>query len=52
MRNRIVQFYTESLSRQQLTITGVARAEEIKDSTLDCVASSTSKALPSLTRIA
>jgi len=40
MRN----FYTESLPRQQLT-------KEIKDNTLDCVASPTSKAFPSLARI-
>jgi len=47
MRN----FYTESLPHQQLTMTGVAGAEEIKDSTLDCVASSTSKAFRSLAHV-
>jgi len=40
MRN----FYTESLPRQQLTMTGVVGAAEIKNSTLDCMASPTSKA--------
>jgi len=48
----MVQFFTELLPRQQLTMTGVAGAEEIKDSTLDCMASPTSKASPSLARIA
>jgi len=47
MRN----FYTESLPRQQLTMTGVAGAEEIKDSTLDCLASPTSHSA-SLARVA
>ena len=42
MRN----FYTESLPHQQLTMTGVAGAEKTKDSTLDCMASPTSKAFP------
>jgi len=32
-------------------MTGVAGAEEIKDSTLDCMALPTSKAFPSLARI-
>jgi len=44
-------FYTESLPRQQLTMTGVARVKEIKDSTLDCVALPTHKAFRSLTRV-
>jgi len=39
-------FYTERLPHQQLTMTGVAGAEEIKNSTLDCMASPTSKAFP------
>jgi len=39
-------FYIESLPHQQLTMTGVAGAEEIKDSTLACMASPTSKAFP------
>jgi len=39
-------FYTESLPRLQLTMTSFAGAEEIKDSTLDCMASPTSKAFP------
>jgi len=37
---------TESLPRQQFTMTGVAGAEEIKDSTLDCMALPTSKVFP------
>jgi len=40
-----VLFIPSPDTRQQLTMTGVAGAEKIKDSTLDCMASPTSKAL-------
>ena len=46
MHNGIVQFFTESMPHQQLTMTGIAGAEEIKDSTLDCMEFPTSNAFP------
>jgi len=39
------------MPRQQLMMTGVVGAEEIKDSKLDCVASPTSKAFRSLAHV-
>jgi len=46
MRNGIVIFYMASLPCQQLTMTGVAGAKVIKDSTLDWMALPTTTAFP------